>query len=92
MIGISYFHRLRLGLRRATSSISNAMVSGKLASMTPSDSLIDETQEVQPSEATNRAVRALSRITDLFVAGAGHYSTRQIEMFDEIFKDLRFRD
>src|SRR5579863_5782829 len=86
MIGISYFHRSRLGLGRATSSISNAMVSGKLASMTPSDSLIDETQEVQPSEATNRAVRALSRITDLFVAGAGHYSTRQIEMFDEIFK------
>ena len=54
--------------------------------MTPFDSLLDETQGIQPSEATNRAVRALSRITDLFVAGAGRYSTRQIEMFDEIFK------
>jgi uncharacterized protein (DUF2336 family) len=54
--------------------------------MTPFDSLIDEAQEAQPSEATNRAVRALSRVTDLFVAGAGHYSTQQIEMFDEIFK------
>jgi uncharacterized protein (DUF2336 family) len=54
--------------------------------MTPFDSLIDETQEVQPPRSTNRAVRALSRITDLFVAGAGRYSTQQIEMFDEIFK------
>src|SRR5580692_8857841 len=54
--------------------------------MAPFDSLIDEAQEAQPSEAANRAVRALSRVTDLFVAGAGHYSTQQIEMFDEIFK------
>jgi uncharacterized protein (DUF2336 family) len=54
--------------------------------MTPFDSLIDKTQEVQPPESTNRAVRALFRITDLFVAGAGRYSTQQIEMFDEIFK------
>jgi uncharacterized protein (DUF2336 family) len=54
--------------------------------MTPFDSLIDETQEVQPPRSTNRAVRALSRITDLLVAGAGRYSTQQIEMFDEIFK------
>jgi uncharacterized protein (DUF2336 family) len=61
-------------------------MSGKLASMTPFDSLLDETQGSQPSEATNRAVRALSRITDLFVAGTGRYSTRQIKMFDEIFK------
>jgi uncharacterized protein (DUF2336 family) len=53
--------------------------------MTPFDSLSDETQG-QPSESTNRAVRALSRITDLFVAGAGRYSTRQVEIFDEIFK------
>ena len=54
--------------------------------MTPFDSPIDETREVQPSGASNRAVRVLSRITDLFVAGAGRYSTQQIEMFDEIFK------
>jgi uncharacterized protein (DUF2336 family) len=54
--------------------------------MTPFDSLFNETHGVQPSESANRAVRALSRITDLFVAGAGRYSTRQIEMFDEIFK------
>jgi uncharacterized protein (DUF2336 family) len=54
--------------------------------MTPFDSLIDETQEIQSSGSTNRAVSALSRISDLFVAGAGRYSTQQIEMFDEIFK------
>src|ERR1700735_1454739 len=85
MTGISYFHTSRLGSRSATSSISNATGSGKLTSMTPFDSRIDETQEVQPSGSTNRAIRALSRITDLFVAGAGRYSTQQIEMFDAIF-------
>jgi uncharacterized protein (DUF2336 family) len=54
--------------------------------MTVFDSLIDEVQETQPSRSTRKALRALSRITDLFVAGAGRYSTQQIEMFDEIFK------
>jgi uncharacterized protein (DUF2336 family) len=54
--------------------------------MKPFDCLIGETQEVKPSESTSRAIRALSRITDLFVAGAGRYSTQQIKMFDEIFK------
>ena len=54
--------------------------------MKPFDLLIAETPDIQPSEATDRAVRALSRVADLFVAGAGRYSTRQIEMFDEIFK------
>src|SRR3984885_15329393 len=86
MTGLSYFHTSRLGTRHAASSISNAKVSGKLASMTPFDSLFNETHGVHPSESANRAVRALSRITDLFVAGAGRYSTRQIEMFDEVFK------
>jgi uncharacterized protein (DUF2336 family) len=52
------------------------------------DSLIDEILEAQPSGATKRAVRALSRIADLFVAGAGRYSTRQIEMFNEVFTTL----
>jgi uncharacterized protein (DUF2336 family) len=54
--------------------------------MTTFDSLIDEAQDAQPSGSTSRAVRALFRTTDLFVAGAGRYSTQQIEMFDEIFK------
>jgi uncharacterized protein (DUF2336 family) len=54
--------------------------------MTTFDSLIDEAQKAQPSGSTSRAVRALFRTTDLFVAGAGRYSTQQIEMFDEIFK------
>ena len=54
--------------------------------MTPFDSLIDEAQELHLSKSTRRAITALSRVTDLFVAGAGRYSTQQIEMFDEIFK------
>src|SRR3984885_15188630 len=86
MTGISYFHTSRLGSGRATSSISNATRCGNLSSMTTFDSLIDEAQKAQPSGSTSRAVRALFRTTDLFVAGAGRYSTQQIEMFDEIFK------
>ena len=54
--------------------------------MTVFDSLINEIQEGQLSKSTKRQLSALTRITDLFVAGAGCYSTRQIEMFDEVFK------
>jgi uncharacterized protein (DUF2336 family) len=54
--------------------------------MTVFDSLINEIQEGQLSKSTKRQLRALTRITDLFVAGAGRHSTRQIEMFDEVFK------
>jgi uncharacterized protein (DUF2336 family) len=54
--------------------------------MTVFDSLISEIQEGQLSKLTKRQLRALARITDLFVAGAGRYSTQQIEMFDEVFK------
>ncbi len=54
--------------------------------MTVFDSLINEIQEGQLSKSTKRQLTALTRITDLFVAGAGSYSTRQIEMFDEVFK------
>jgi len=60
--------------------------SGELTEMTVFDSLINEIQEGQLSRSTKRQLRALTRITDLFVAGAGRYSTQQIEMFDEVFK------
>jgi uncharacterized protein (DUF2336 family) len=49
-------------------------------------SLISEVQTV--SEPTKRQLRALTRITDLFVAGSGRYSNEQIELFDEVFKTL----
>jgi len=52
------------------------------------ESLIDEIQGGQLSRSTTIQLRALKRITDLFVAGAGRHSTQQIEMFDEVFKAL----
>ena len=36
----------------------------------------------------NRQLKALTRITDLFMAGSGRHSKQQIELFDEIFKTL----
>ena len=53
-------------------------------------SLIDEIQDTTAtvSGLTKRQLRALTRITDLFVAGSGRHSKKQIELFDEVFKTL----
>ena len=51
-------------------------------------SLIDEIQDATLSRSTKRQLRALTRITDLFVAGSGRYSNQQIELFDGVFKTL----
>ncbi len=51
-------------------------------------SLINEIQDTTVSGLTKRQLRALTRITDLFVAGSARYSDRQIELFDEVFKTL----
>ena len=51
-------------------------------------SLIDEVQDATLSGSTKRQLRALTRITDLFLAGSVSYSKRQIELFGEIFKAL----
>lgn len=51
-------------------------------------SLINEIQDTTVSGLTKRQLRALTRITDLFVAGSGRYSRQQIELFDEVFKTL----
>ena len=56
--------------------------------MTMFSSLIDEIQNTTVSGLTKRQLRALTRITDLFVAGSGHHSKQQIELFDEVFKTL----
>jgi len=56
--------------------------------MTMFSSLINEIQDPTVSGLTKRQLRALTRITDLFVAGAGRYSKQQIELFDEVFKTL----
>ena len=50
--------------------------------------LISEIQDYTPSGSIKKQLRALARITDLFAAGAGHYSGQQIELFDEVFKAL----
>ena len=39
-------------------------------------------------DSTKRQLRALTRITDLFIAGSGHHSKQQIALFDEVFKTL----
>ncbi len=51
-------------------------------------SLIHDIQDSATSGSTKRQLKALTRITDLFLAGSGHYSKRQIELFDEVFKTL----
>jgi len=51
-------------------------------------SLIDEIQDATLSRSTKRQLRALTRITDLFVAGSGRYSNQQVELFDGVFKTL----
>src|SRR5713101_387842 len=56
--------------------------------MTMFSSLIDEIQDTTVSGSTKRQLRALTRITDLFVAGSGRCSEQQIELFDEVFKTL----
>ncbi|HWZ41180.1 MAG TPA: DUF2336 domain-containing protein [Bradyrhizobium sp.] len=56
--------------------------------MTIFNSLVNEVQDAATSGSTKRQLRALTQITDLFLAGSAGYSTRQVELFDEIFKVL----
>lgn len=56
--------------------------------MTIFSSLIKEIQDTTVSGLTKRQLRALTRVTDLFVAGSGRHSKKQIELFDEVFKTL----
>jgi uncharacterized protein (DUF2336 family) len=56
--------------------------------MTTFTSLIDEIQDATVSRSTKKQLSALTRITDLFVAGSGRYSNQQIELFDGVFKTL----
>ncbi len=51
-------------------------------------SLIDEIQDSSVPKLVNRQLKALTRITDLFMAGSGRHSKQQIALFDEIFKTL----
>ncbi len=60
----------------------------EISAMTMLYSLVHEVQDATTSGSIKRQLRALTRITDLFLAGAGRYSKTQIEMFDEVFKVL----
>jgi uncharacterized protein (DUF2336 family) len=56
--------------------------------MTMFSSLIDEIQDTRVSQLTKKQLRALTRITDLFIAGSGRHSKQQIEVFDAVFETL----
>jgi uncharacterized protein (DUF2336 family) len=56
--------------------------------MTMFNSLISEIQDTSVTGLTKRQLRALTRITDLFIAGSGRYTRQQTELFDEVFKTL----
>lgn len=56
--------------------------------MTTFQSLVSEIQNPATSESTERHIRALTRMTDLFLAGSARYSKRQVELFGEVFKVL----
>ena len=56
--------------------------------MTNFHSLVHEVQDAATSGSTKRHVRALTRITNLFLAGSASYSEQQLALFDEIFKVL----
>jgi uncharacterized protein (DUF2336 family) len=51
-------------------------------------SLLNEIQDTTVSPLTEKQLRALMQITDLFMAGSGRHSQKQIELFDEVFKAL----
>jgi uncharacterized protein (DUF2336 family) len=56
--------------------------------MTMLHSLIHDVQDASTSGSTKRQLKALTRITDLFLAGSARYSKRQVELFGEVFKLL----
>jgi uncharacterized protein (DUF2336 family) len=68
------------------------MLSGKMldktTAVTKFHKLINEIQDHTTSGSIKKQLRALTRLTDLFAAGASHYSGQQVELFGEVFKTL----
>jgi uncharacterized protein (DUF2336 family) len=56
--------------------------------MTTKSSLIDELEQALASGTDAHRVEMLTRITDLFLAGASRYSDVQINLFDEVITKL----
>jgi uncharacterized protein (DUF2336 family) len=63
-------------------------MSDETMAMTMFHSLINEIQDTTVSGLTKRQLRALTRITDLFIAGSARYTKQQTELFNEVFKTL----
>jgi hypothetical protein len=56
--------------------------------MTTSQSLIDQLERALAAGTNAQRITMLSRVTDLFVEGAGRYSAGQINLFDEVIIKL----
>jgi len=56
--------------------------------MTQTVSLIDELEHALAHGGEAHRVEMLSRITDLFFSGAGHFSAEQVGLFDEVIAKL----
>ncbi len=56
--------------------------------MTPYGSLIKELEEAISCTNADRRAETLSRVTDLFITGAGQYSDDQIALFDDVIGRL----
>ena len=56
--------------------------------MTSSRSLIDEIEDALATQPAGKRDEVLARITDLFVAGADHYSEEHVGLFDDVIGRL----
>jgi uncharacterized protein (DUF2336 family) len=56
--------------------------------MTSPRSLIDEIEDALSTQPAGKRDEALARITDLFVAGAGHYTEDHVGLFDDVISRL----
>jgi len=54
-------------------------------------SLIDELENVLASGTSDQRIQTLSRITDLFILGAEHYSEAHIDLFDDVLVKIAAR-
>jgi uncharacterized protein (DUF2336 family) len=55
---------------------------------TPQTSLIDDLERALAGGSNAQRIEMLSRITDLFMAGANRYSVEQVDLFDEVIAKL----
>jgi hypothetical protein len=56
--------------------------------MTTHSSLIEELERALAGGSNTHRIEMLSRITDLFMAGANRYSGEQVDLFDEVIAKL----